>query len=349
MKAAAPAPKAELAPSAPYALTRDLTEFAIRLVEENAEAAAKAKAPPSRPGVNATPPEPEKPSRPLAAAAATVERPAAKPARPVETIAAAAPLKSQLQQKRQSQPRPRPQQQAQPDPVIQPAIQTQPQARAQTRIQTQLRTPPQRKQPAKAARPSMKAAPLPRTRLSPSIAPKPLAKTAIKAAKSPILQQRLPLTAKTAVKTAASPKKMAASAARSRRPKHPPFRKVLAYSIQQPKRPPTRKKDLAPDRSRRITTRFSRAEERRIEKFAAEAGLSVSAYLRECALSAAAKQKAQALPALTATGGKKASRAAAQALFSQSYSAPPPSLLGGWLALLRNRFLGPPIRYTADA
>jgi hypothetical protein len=32
-----------------------------------------------------------------------------------------------------------------------------------------------------------------------------------------------------------------------------------------------------------------------------------------------------------------------------NYSVSAPSVLGGWLALLRNRFLGPPVRFSNQA
>jgi hypothetical protein len=104
----------------------------------------------------------------------------------------------------------------------------------------------------------------------------------------------------------------------------------------------------APDRTRRITTRFSPAEERRIEKCAANLGITVSAYLRRCALSALTQKPLAETPAPLATARtRRLPRRATEQ--SVQYAAPAQSLFGGWLALLRNRFLGPPIRFAEDA
>jgi hypothetical protein len=111
------------------------------------------------------------------------------------------------------------------------------------------------------------------------------------------------------------------------------------------------KKETNPDRTQRITTRFSPAEQRRIEKQAAESGLTVSAWLRHCALSGGTTpvhpKKAQAA---TAKSGSKQRRVAIAnpahvALFSQ----PTNSALGNWLTLLRQRFLSSPARFSEQA
>ncbi|HEX4309273.1 MAG TPA: hypothetical protein VHZ25_04550 [Acidobacteriaceae bacterium] len=157
------------------------------------------------------------------------------------------------------------------------------------------------------------------------------------AAKS--VAQRAVLSPRAAKKTAAS----SSAATKKSKARRPPFRQVLAKSVQQPKGKP------APDRTRRITTRFSPAEERRIEKQAADLGINVSAYLRQCALAASA-QNALA-PAIAATISNKKSRKSTADVPAESrlYYAPSGSFLGGWLALLRNRFLGPPARFSEEA
>jgi hypothetical protein len=138
---------------------------------------------------------------------------------------------------------------------------------------------------------------------------------------------------------------------RLRRAKHPAFHKVLANTVHRAKiTAVSKKKKPAPDRTRRITTRFSAAEQRRIEKLAADADLTVSAYLRECALAVVASQSP--LVTLPAFGTPKIrkSKAAPPVEYQQNaYSAPAPSLLGGWLSLLRNRFLGPPVRFSEQS
>jgi hypothetical protein len=135
---------------------------------------------------------------------------------------------------------------------------------------------------------------------------------------------------------------------KSRTPKRPPFRQVLATTIQQPKAALALRNKPAPDRTRRITTRFSPAEERRIGKCAAELGITVSSYLRQCALSAATQKPLPETTAPPAAAGtrKPPARANGQPI---PYAAPASSSFGGWLALLRNRFLGPPMRFSEEA
>jgi hypothetical protein len=132
-----------------------------------------------------------------------------------------------------------------------------------------------------------------------------------------------------------------------RRPQHAPFHKVLANTVHRAKiSAVAKKKKLAPDRTQRITTRFTAAEERRIEKLAAEADLTVSAYLRECALAVVASQNSLALPSFATTKARKSNAPPPVEYQPNAYSVPAPSLLGGWLSLLRNRFLGPPVRFS---
>lgn len=137
-------------------------------------------------------------------------------------------------------------------------------------------------------------------------------------------------------------------AGKPRKLERPPFRQVLTSTVQQSKTATASKKKPEPDRTRRITTRFSPAEERRIEKYAAELGVTVSALLRECALSTIATPRPAAQPAAT-PGKRKTANAPARAHANKASTAPAPFALGGWLALLRNRFLGPPVRFSGDA
>ena len=143
-----------------------------------------------------------------------------------------------------------------------------------------------------------------------------------------------------------------ASSPRSREPRRAHFGQVLANTVQQPKALLAPRKKPAPDRTRRITTRFTTAEERRIEKQASELGMTVSAYLRQCALAALATAspniawEEEPKPVSSKKNGKQSGQASWQ---TNGYAANSPSLLGGWLSLLRNRFLGPPIRFSDEA
>ncbi len=152
-------------------------------------------------------------------------------------------------------------------------------------------------------------------------------------------------------RSSAPAKKSVALAVQSRTslPRKPAFKKVLAGTVRSatPSAQSTGKPTPAPDRSRRITTRFSTTEQRRLERAADQAGLTVSAWLRQCALRA---EVASAPPLVPATTGKRArtvpSRsAAAPTLFSTPASSP----LGNWLTLLRQRFLASPARLSEQA
>ncbi len=166
--------------------------------------------------------------------------------------------------------------------------------------------------------------------------------------RSSIIQAQSKMAARIPTQAKAPRQRAAAAPARTRKPKRPPFRKVLANSIQHPRIAAAPKRKPEPDRTRRITTRFTPGEERRIEKLAAEFGLTVSAYLRQCALASLAAQNTTQDP-IFAMGTKGARNGAEPPSALRTYSAPVPSLVGGWLSLLRNRFLGPPIRFSEEA
>jgi hypothetical protein len=154
------------------------------------------------------------------------------------------------------------------------------------------------------------------------------------------------MAAKLSAQSAASRKTAAQRPGKPHKAKHPPFRQVLAKSVQQPTLPVAREREVAPDRSRRITTRFTPAEQRRIEKRAAEIGLTVSTYVRQCTL-AAATPAIGTQPQATPTGKGKTN---AQSYYSQEMrTAPTQSLLGSWLTLLRNRFVPVPATFTEEA
>ena len=167
----------------------------------------------------------------------------------------------------------------------------------------------------------------------------------LKASPAPRIKPEMRMAVKLSAQSAASRKTAARRPGKSRKLKHPPFRQVLAKSVQQPTLPVARETEAAPDRSQRITTRFTPAEQRRIEKRAAEIGLTVSTFLRQCALAAATPPSGTQPPA-TPTGK---GRANTQSYYSQEMqTAPSQSLLGSWLTLLRNRFVPVPATFTED-
>lgn len=154
------------------------------------------------------------------------------------------------------------------------------------------------------------------------------------------------------IAAASRPARKSAAKAAARRRKHPEFRQVLAKSLSAATKRPTSnqaaKKKAAPERTRRITTRFSSAEERRLEKAAGQAGMTVSAYLRKCALATEqARTIAQAPPAAKRHVRAATARPAVETqLFAQPATT---SLVGGWLTLLRQRFLSSPARFAERA
>lgn len=179
-------------------------------------------------------------------------------------------------------------------------------------------------------------------------------------------------TAEPAVRT---PQTKSAVAARPAKQKQPEFREMLARTVRSVKTAAPVKKDAAPltkrtalqskkkvvakrapepERTRRITTRFSTAEERRLEKAAAAAGMSVSAWLRKCALApgagTAGRERSQVPTAGNRRTPHKRTAAAGPAVASQLFAQPAnSSLVGGWLSLLRQRFLGSPARFAERA
>ncbi|MGC2297791.1 MAG: hypothetical protein WA476_03240, partial [Acidobacteriaceae bacterium] len=96
----------------------------------------------------------------------------------------------------------------------------------------------------------------------------------LKASPAPRIKPEMRMAAKLSAQSAASRNTAARRPGKPHKSKHPPFRQVLARSVQQPALPVARETEAAPDRSRRITTRFTPAEQRRIEKRAAEIGLT---------------------------------------------------------------------------
>ncbi|HEX4064626.1 MAG TPA: hypothetical protein VHZ09_01280 [Acidobacteriaceae bacterium] len=180
-------------------------------------------------------------------------------------------------------------------------------------------------------------------------APHPVARPKVTVAKKASARP-LPKAAKSTATMRPETKKRSAALAKKSARKHPEFRQVLTKSVRAAKKSTAAKKTKEPDRTRRITTRFSTAEERRIEKAASLEGVTVSAYLRKCALAAG---KGQTVPSPIPASAQKARKASGRRalepeirLFAQP---PTTSLVGGWLTLLRQRFLSSPTRFSERA
>ena len=133
------------------------------------------------------------------------------------------------------------------------------------------------------------------------------------------------------------------------RAKKPAFKKVLAKAVRgaQSSTPAARKTAPPSDRDRRITTRFSAAEQRRLERAAAQSGLTVSAWLRHCALLAERASAPLSAPAPIVQSARRALPAPPSE--PTMFSTPAPSGLGNWLTLLRQRFLSSPARFSERA
>lgn len=130
----------------------------------------------------------------------------------------------------------------------------------------------------------------------------------------------------------------AAPAKKARPVNSPEFREVLAQSV--------RKKTAKVRRAKeqRVSVRLSQAEERLLQVSARGAGMTVSAYLRERALGAIAPESQTKLAAPAA-----GTRTDSDALSAASPAAKSNSVLGDWIALLRNRFLPSPVRFAERA
>lgn len=183
--------------------------------------------------------------------------------------------------------------------------------------------------------------------------------TAVKKAAGSAVRPKVPApkeAAVTAKAAKASPmgrtakKKPSAITAKKCARNQPEFRQVLAKSVRAANTSPGLKKTKAPDRTRRITTRFSTSEERRIEKSASLAGMTVSAWLRKCALAAEQNRTVQPQTRPTSKKVGKAGRPVVPETETRLFAQPETtSLVGGWLTLLRQRFLSSPTRFAERA
>jgi hypothetical protein len=128
--------------------------------------------------------------------------------------------------------------------------------------------------------------------------------------------------------------------------KTPEFRQVLAKSVESRGSAPPGKtakiKTGKTERDQRVSVRLSRDEERQLQQCAEQAGVTVSQYLRQCAL------KDQ-----PARRGKRADLVAQELLMPASQpetaATAKPGGLGEWITLMRNRFLSSPARFAERA
>ena len=139
--------------------------------------------------------------------------------------------------------------------------------------------------------------------------------------------------------------------AEKKQSKIPPneFRQVLAKTVRdknpQPEKATTAKREKPAERELRVSVRLTSAEERRLQQYAAKAGLTVSAYLRKKALEAEEIEDDKPVQQLEMVAVPRLPGRAAPATAPQ----PARSGLGDWLTLLRNRFLSSPARFAERA
>jgi hypothetical protein len=127
---------------------------------------------------------------------------------------------------------------------------------------------------------------------------------------------------------------------KTRAKRQPPFREVLVRSVwvAVPKK--------QQERRQRVSVRLSKTEERQLQQRATQAGLTISEYLRRSALEAKAPQSQTTRGRMGARS--PSGRPTAAPLFAHSKNQNN-SMLGGWIALLRNRFLASPARFAERA
>lgn len=116
------------------------------------------------------------------------------------------------------------------------------------------------------------------------------------------------------------------------------FRELLTRNV----RAAAPAKGRGAERQQRISVRLSEQEEQRLQSAAAKAGLTVSEYLRRCALAGST-----ATPAASSHEPAASRPPRTPALFETSPAKT--SVLGDWISLLRNRFLASPARIAERA
>jgi hypothetical protein len=127
----------------------------------------------------------------------------------------------------------------------------------------------------------------------------------------------------------------------ARNDRKPEFREVLAHSVHAEKR------ERKQERRQRVSVRLTRAEERRLQQRANQAGMTVSEYLRQSALvTESPRPETERTEARIRIRNSKSAAAAPLSASSPTQGTPG---LGGWIALLRNRFLASPARLAERA
>lgn len=124
--------------------------------------------------------------------------------------------------------------------------------------------------------------------------------------------------------------------------KRPAFREVLEHSVL------AEKPQVWQERRQRVSVRLSRAEERRLQQRASRAGVTISEYLRRSALDPEQQRLEPGHAGASQSRVRHGRPATAAPLFASSTNQNS-SMLGGWIALLRNRFLASPPRFAARA
>lgn len=128
---------------------------------------------------------------------------------------------------------------------------------------------------------------------------------------------------------------------RQKAPQPEDFRQMLARNIDG-KAPARAHQTNAQERTQRVSVRLSAAEEHLLQQEAAEAGVTVSEYLR---LRALPPHPAHAKRPPIVAGSRNSMEAQA----SPPEPQPVRTGLGDWLALLRHRFLASPARFAERA
>ncbi len=164
---------------------------------------------------------------------------------------------------------------------------------------------------------------------------KPRPPASVQASETKQAGTRQPDTCKSAKRPRAAGKKSAKT------PRKAEFREVLARSVRAEK-PKSRQ-----ERQQRVSVRLSSAEERLLQKRAKETGLTVSEYLRRSVREAEASRPEEQRNQTEIP--KRGSHPAAPSPLFAASTPQNSSGLGGWLSLLRNRFLASPARISERA
>lgn len=127
----------------------------------------------------------------------------------------------------------------------------------------------------------------------------------------------------------------------------PEFRAMMVKSVRRAKASGAPARRSKPERELRVSVRLTDAEERQLQACAAREGMTVSAYLRRCALQP--QSEPPAIPAKQQKPAPILQERAAPAPTNANGPKPAKSSLGDWLTVLRNRFLASPARFAERA